>query len=145
MWSDVAVENPDKYIKLVERIGRLTESQAKAYYESMEASRAAKVHGHLSKRVLSYLSGKIMHPDDFEGQEELKNDLHISSELSSGISTLLSYVYPFGVPLVILIYSSTSWWYYGQKKISTAPNPPQATIQNNDGRQEPNGQNYIND
>jgi hypothetical protein len=150
MWGNIAVENPDKYLQLVDKISKLTEAQAIAYYESMEASRNAKVHTHLSKRILNYLANKIMHPNDEDGRKELQEDIHVQSEMSSWLSYGLSYTHPFSVPLVLVIYSLASHIYYGKKNvlniggttqtISTAP----STIQNDGMRQESNGENNTN-
>lgn len=146
MWSNIAVENPDKYLSLVDKISKLTEAQAIAYYESMEASRNAKVHSHLSKRLLHYLSNKIMHPLDEEGKKELIEDLHVQSELNAGLSLALSYVHPFSVPIVLAIYSFASHLYYGQKsKVNIGgtyeTRITSSTLQNDGMRQESNGEN----
>jgi hypothetical protein len=155
MWANIAVENPDKYLKLVEKISKLTEAQAKAYYESLEASRRMKVHCSLSEKLLKYTSGKILHPDDLDGKKELENDIHLKSEISSWISHSLSYVYPFSVPVVLAIYSFTSHWYYGelqrhsrnapvQNEKTTTNDSTEKTFSSDGVRQESNGQNNFN-
>lgn len=110
LWSASGGEHSNELLPLVEKVAKLTEAQAKAYLECLQAFNAQKSHKHLSNRVISFLSHLVCHPKDPLTRLAMEEDVFLVNGIANGISDLMFYLGQISIPILISVYGGFSWY-----------------------------------
>lgn len=146
-------DSANKYINLVKKISTFNESQANAFIECLRASKHVKTHNILSSRILGAVAKGVIHPEDTEAVNELSSNEFVNSQISELVGTFLSYFGATSSLVIVFLYSACSYLKYSdslKKYRNGETNNPKSerpsttpTIQNDNVREEPYGQNNI--
>lgn len=149
LWSASGGEQSNELLPLVEKVSKLTEAQAKAYLECLQAFNAQKSHKHLSNRVITFLSHLVCHPKDPLTRLAMEEDVFLVNGIANGISDLLFYLGQISIPILICTYGTFSW-YTARQWEREHPNEnktgaPVSSIQNDGVSEVSNGQDIVDD
>jgi len=123
--ADPSINDPEKYLPLINKISLLSEQQALAYLECLNVSKNVKNHGKLSEKLTNYLSNYVCHPNDHDMKKLIAEDETIKDGMAYGIGVLLSLFGRYAPLVLIAIYGTTSWGSnYTFKKPSPKPTVP---------------------
>lgn len=152
IWTSVCNEKSEELLPLVEKLSRLTESQALAYLACLKAVNSQTVHKHLSLRLLIFLSRGLCHPDDAVTPLAMEQDPFLINGISLLVSDILTAVGRLALPLLLSAYAGTSWYWFRTKAIeekktsgSRTTRVAEAAIQNDGVCPVTNGQDIAND
>lgn len=148
LWSASGGEHSNELLPLVEKVSKLTEAQAKAYLECLQAFNAQKSHKHLSNRVLSFISQMVCHPKDPLTRLAMEEDIFLVNGIANGISDMLFYLGQISIPILIATYGSFSWYtarQWEREHPSDKTGAAVSSIQNDGISAVSNGQDVIND
>lgn len=152
IWTSVCNEKSEELLPLVEKLSRLTESQALAYLACLKAVNSQSVHKHLSLRLLVFLSRGLCHPEDDITPIAMEQDPFLINGISLVVSDILTAVGRLALPLLLSAYAGTSWYWYRAKAIEEKKNSgsrttrvAESSIQNDGVCAVTNGQDVVND
>ena len=127
MWCDSPSADTTKFLSLLQQLENLSEFEAKHYLKCMEYERDAKVNASISKKIVTVLGDKLLHPEDIDGKESFSNDIKIQNDLSYWTGYCLNTAGIYATPCLILLYTGLSHFFHGiwKKKQKSSNNETQ--------------------
>lgn len=101
--------DPKHYLPIVEKLRKMTESEALLYLECLEAQHNTETYGALTMRVVETLADIIVHPEDNETKSEMLDDQVLHNLTSQKVGKLLETAGNAGLFFLLSFYGITSW------------------------------------
>jgi len=161
VWTEAWDSKGEELLPLVQKLSKMSEQQAKAYLTCLKAVQSRIAHASLSKRMLTFISEYLCHPDDPLTPLAMQDDAYLNNGIQMFTSDILSALGKIGIVALLFIYGATSRYYHrkehyeknkrktaeqpipGSEIVTTRPAPE--TIQAIRGSERGDGQNNAND
>jgi len=148
LWTQAWHEEGEKLLQLVQKLGGMSEQEAKAYLACLKAVSSRHAHKNLTEKLLLFASNIICHPNDITTPLAMQEDDYLKTGAALLVSDVLAFLGRLGFVALLFAYGGTSRYYHKQtreKQITPAPRATADTVQNDGVRQGSNGENNAND